>query len=240
MPNHATLSTNPARLLVADDDQLTLRYLADNLTSDGYTVAAAGSVGAARIVLERGPVDLIAVDVNGNTLALLDALRAGELYHVGAETPVLVLTGRGDEQHRVRMLERGADDVVLKPFSYPELRLRVAAVLRRAGRSRDHRHHIGAIEVDPRARSVWVAGRPVRLSRTEFSLLAVLAAHPTRTFTRAELVAELWGPNGIVTSRALDSHAHRLRRRLQDAGAGPGFVQNVWGVGLRLAAPSTH
>ena len=160
MPNHATLSTNPARLLVADDDQLTLRFLADNLTADGYTVATAGSVGAARIVLERQPADLIVVDVNGNTLALLDALRAGELHHVGADTPVLVLTGQSAEQHRVRMLERGADDLVLKPFSYPELRLRVAAVLRRAGRSRDHRHHVGPIEVDPRARSAWVLNQP--------------------------------------------------------------------------------
>ena len=102
MLNHATLSTNPARLLVADDDQLTLRFLADNLTADGYTVATAGSVGAARIVLEREPVDLIVIDVNGNTLPLLDALRAGDLHHVGAQTPVLVLTGHGEEQHRVR------------------------------------------------------------------------------------------------------------------------------------------
>ena len=239
MPNHATLSANPARLLVADDDQLTLRFLADNFAADGYTVATAGSAGAARIVLEREPVDLIVIDVNGNTLPLLDALRAGDLHHVGAQTPVLVLTGHGEEQHRVRMLERGADDLVLKPFSYPELRLRVAAVLRR--------QDAAAITATTSARSrstarrsAWVAGRPVRLSRTDFSLLAVLRADPTQTFTRAELVAELWGPNGIVTSRALDSHAHRLRRRLRDAGAGPGFVQNVWGVGLRLTDPSTH
>jgi two-component system, OmpR family, phosphate regulon response regulator OmpR len=118
-------------ILIADEDELTRRFLADNLIADGVNARAVGSAEATRTLLSQDPVDLLLVDVNGQTLELLDALRRGELAASFRDTPALVLTTSDDELHRVRLLERGADDVQLKPFSYPELRARIRALLRR-------------------------------------------------------------------------------------------------------------
>jgi two-component system phosphate regulon response regulator PhoB len=106
------------------------KIMADNLTADGLCARTAGSTDATRALLSQDPVDLLLVDVNGHTLELLDALRGGELPASSPDTPALVLTGTPDQLHRVRLLERGADDVLLKPFSYPELHARLRALLR--------------------------------------------------------------------------------------------------------------
>ena len=114
-----TQNGHAGRLLIVDEDDLTLRFLADNLTADNYATSTAATAGAARILLERDPVDLLLVDVNGNTLRLLDSIRHGEIKGSSPDLPVIVLAGYGDELHRTRLLEHGADDVQPKPFSYP-------------------------------------------------------------------------------------------------------------------------
>jgi DNA-binding response OmpR family regulator len=119
------ITTTSHVILIADEDELTRRFLADNLIADGLSARAAGSAHATRALLAQEPVDLLLVDVNGQTLGLLDAVRGGELAASSPDTLALVLTASHDELHRVRLLERGADDVQLKPFSYPELRARI-------------------------------------------------------------------------------------------------------------------
>jgi len=132
------------------------------------------------------------------------------------------------------VLDRGADDVLAKPFSYPELRARLAAVLRRADRRRAPRLlRVGELTVDVVARTVRVAELTVELSGKEYELLRTLAREPSRVFTREELLRIVWG-RGYGGSRTLDSHAYRLRRKLTTAGSGP-LVQSVWGIGYRLA-----
>ena len=145
------------------------------------------------------------------------------------ELPVLILSGRAGELDRVRGLERGADDYLAKPFSYPELRLRLAALLRRtAGRTGIGRIRVRGLELDPRSREVWVRGEPIHLSRKEFALLALLARAPTYTYTRAELLREVWGfQTSEIKTRTLDSHAHRLRIKLSTP-TDP-YIVNVWG-----------
>ena len=121
-----------------------------------------------------------------------------------------------------------------KPFSYGELRLRVAALLRRAQGRRAHgRVRVGPLEIDPDARSVRVAGVGVELSQKEFALLRALAADPTRVYTKEELLRGVWGYRSMGATRTLDSHACRLRAKL-GAGGGGRWIVNVWGVGYRL------
>jgi len=229
-----TQNGHAARLLIVDEDDLTLRFLADNLTADNYTTSTAASAGAARIVLDRDPVDLVVVDVNGQTLGLLDSIRNGEINGCSPDLPLIVLAGHGDELHRTRLLEHGADDVLVKPFSYPELRARIAAVLRRcASRARwAGVLRAGPVKIDAHQRRVMVHDTPVSLSRCEYQLLLTLMTEPERTFTRAELLCAVWGQRSFQRTRTLDSHASRLRGKLAAAGA-QRMIQNVWGVGYK-------
>jgi DNA-binding response OmpR family regulator len=185
-------------------------------------------------VLDRDPVDLLVVDVNGDTLGLLDSVRDGEINGCSPDLPVIVLAGHGGELARTRLLEHGADDVQTKPFSYPELRARIAAVLRRASGRRRLAGVVGAgpVRIDVHHCQVTVHDTPVSLSRCEYQLLLTLMSEPERTFTRAELLQAVWGERSFQRTRTLDSHASRLRGKLGAAGA-KRMIQNVWGVGYK-------
>ena len=227
------------RVLIVEDHELTRRFLADNLLADGYDPVGTGSVADARQLIATDPPAVAVLDLglpDGDGLALLTELRRPG-SELDPELPVLILSGRAGELDRVRGLERGADDYLAKPFSYPELRLRLAALLRRtAGRTGIGRIRVRGLELDPRSREVWVRGEPIHLSRKEFALLALLARAPTYTYTRAELLREVWGfQTSEIKTRTLDSHAHRLRIKLSTP-TDP-YIVNVWGVGYRLVDP---
>ena len=227
-----------AVILIVEDSAPTRAFLADNLTADGYEVLLAAELSAALRTLELHPVDLAVVDIglpDGSGLELLRRVRegGGPGSRIDARLPLVVVSGRTGETDRVRGFERGADDFVTKPFSYGELRLRIAAVLRRARERRvDGRLRVGELSLDPVAREVRVRGARVDLSAKEFALLRRLAAEPTRVYTKSELLRDVWGFRALGATRTLDSHACRLRRKL--AVAGDRFVINVWGVGYRL------
>jgi DNA-binding response OmpR family regulator len=147
--------------------------------------------------------------------------------------PILILSGRATELDRIRGFERGCDDYLVKPFSYAELRGRVRALLRRARTTPGSgRLRIGSLELDPLAREVRIDGEQVALSKKEFALLRALAVQPTRVFTREELLRGVWGYQSLCATRTLDSHASRLRKKLNVGGNA--FVVNVWGIGYRL------
>jgi DNA-binding response OmpR family regulator len=155
------------------------------------------------------------------------------MSRIDPNLPMIVLSGRGEEVDRVRGFDRGADDYLSKPYSYPELRARLRAVLRRAqGRRASGHIRIGGLVVDPRAREVHLHGQRLALSHKEFSLLRILATDPTRVFSKGDLVRTVWGQQTLGASRTLDSHACRLRRKL--GVRGERFVINVWGYGYRL------
>jgi DNA-binding response OmpR family regulator len=144
------------RVLVAECDGRALTFVAENLRADGYDVAAAADTDQALGQLASA-IDTVIVDVNGDTLGLVDAIREQRRAVVDPLVPILVLTSRACEHHRVRLLEPGADDVLLKPYSYPELRARLAALLRRSqARTVPQVLPAGMLRLDVRARRVWV------------------------------------------------------------------------------------
>jgi DNA-binding response OmpR family regulator len=231
--------TDPPRVLLVEDDPALRTFLADHLAADGFVTLLAETVAEGLRMLEHRRPDLALIDVglpDGSGLDLIARVRGadGIASRVDPATPLIVLTGRAGEIDRVRGFERGADDYVVKPFSYGELRLRLLAVLRRsrARRTGAGRVRVGALEIDPVSRDVCLHGAPVVLSQKEFALLRALAADPTRVFTKTELLRDVWGFRSPGTTRTLDSHACRLRRKL--GGGGDRFVVNVWGVGYRL------
>jgi DNA-binding response OmpR family regulator len=196
-------------ILLAEEHDATRTFLAENLTADGYRVLSAPDRAKALALLATAHADLIVVDVNGQTLALLDAIRSGEKLagRVDPDVPLIVLSRDADRLQRIRVLERGGDDVVRKPFSYPELRARIAAVLRRSEIRRGARIvRAGPIVIDVRSREVRVFDRAVELSDKEYQLLVALAGEPTRVFTREELLRCVWGSQTFGRTRTLDSH----------------------------------
>jgi len=222
------------RILLADEDEMTRVFLADNLAADGYRVTTVTDRNDALHHLRATGADLILVDVNGQTLDLIDWVRSADpaMCAIASDTPVIVLTSHPEELHRVRLLDRGGDDVIAKPLSYPELRARIAAVLRRtAPRQPQPVLTAGPLRLDPHRRSVTVDDRVVEVSAIEYRLLHTLASEPSRVFTRAELMADVWGYTTGHT-RTLDSHACRLRAKL--ANPTHKLIVNVWGVGYRL------
>ena len=199
-------------VVIVEDDRATRRFLADNLSADGYEPVEAETAQDGRRLLSELTPELAIIDLglpDRDGLDLLRELRAGgeRGVRLDPQLPVLVLSGRAGELDRVRGFERGADDYLVKPFSYPELRGRIAALLR-------------------------LAGEPVVLSKKEFALLRALASDPTRVYTREELLRGVWGFQSIGRTRTLDSHASRLRKKL--SAGGEAFIVNVWGVGYRL------
>lgn len=227
-----------ATILVIEDHVPTRTFLADNLVADGYDVIEADGVSEARRLLERAFPDLAIVDLglpDGDGLDLLTLVRDADRIagSLDPDLPLLVLSGRVKELDLLRGFDRGCDDYLMKPFSYYELSARLRALLRRSERRPGTgRLRVGSLELDPASRQVWVRGEPVSLSKKEYALLRALAGEPTRVFTREELLRGVWGFRAMGATRTLDSHAFRLRRKLNQAG--DRFVINVWGVGYRL------
>lgn len=227
-----------ATILLVEDHQSTRTFLADNLSADGYEVIEADGVSEARGLLEATFPDLAIVDLglpDGDGLDLLVHVRAADRIagRLDPDLPLLVLSGRVTELDLLRGFDRGCDDYMLKPFSYHELNARVRALLRRTQRRPGTgRMRVGSLELDPLSRQVWVRGEPVALSKKEFALLRALAGDPTRVFTREELLRGVWGFRAMGQTRTLDSHAFRLRQKLNRSG--DRYVINVWGVGYRL------
>jgi len=224
-------------ILIVEESEHTRAFLAEQLAADGYEVLLADSRRRALALLGTHRPQLVLADLNGQTLALLDAVRRGAatVGEFDPQTPMIVLTARADELARVRVFDRGGDDVVAKPFSYPELRGRIRALLRRASEPRPRTlSRVGALSVDHRTREVRVGEQPVALAAKEYELLRALIADPTRVFTHEELLREVWGLNGQARTRTLDSHAWRVRKKLEDARPGRRLMINVRGVGYRL------
>jgi DNA-binding response OmpR family regulator len=229
---------DPATILVVEDDTATRTFLADNLTADGYELLVAENAQHGLRLLETEFPDLVLVDIGLPDVSGFEVLRRvreadGIASRLDPSTPLVLLTGRDGELDRVRGFERGADDYICKPFSYPELRGRLAALLRRADhRRRTGRLRVGELDIDPQARTARLRGEALALSQKEFALLRMLASEPARVFTKDELLRQIWGFRHLGTSRTLDSHACRLRHKL--GVHGDQFVVNVWGIGYRL------
>jgi DNA-binding response OmpR family regulator len=226
-----------ATLVVCEDDPPTLDLLCDHLRADRFdALPAPCAADALRLCHYKDP-DLLLLDLRLPDASGLDVLReirasAGPTGRFDPGLPVIVLSGRASDVDRVRGLEAGADDYVPKPFHYQEVAARIRSVLRRRDSRREGPRRIGELFIDPGRREVRVGDREVKLANKEFSLLRALAADPHRVFGKEDLLRDVWGFRSIGRTRTLDSHASRLRRKLDPDNAR--YVVNCWGVGYRL------
>jgi DNA-binding response OmpR family regulator len=201
-------------LLLAEPELDTRAFLERHLKHDGF-----------RVVDGQVRPDLVLL---GDTDAL-DECRAAH-----GDVPVIVIgEPQSDAVDRVRALDRGCDDFLVRPFDYEELLARIRAVLRRTMPAGHERMQAGPITADLATRCVRVDGHPIALAGKEYELLVKLMSDPTRVFTKESLLRDVWGFRSLGRTRTLDSHASRLRRKLSSVGPGA-FVINVWGVGYRL------
>jgi DNA-binding response OmpR family regulator len=227
-----------ATVVVCEDDPITLELLCDHLEADRFRTLPAPSVADALRLCHFKQPDLLLLDLglpDGSGLDVLREVRdcdgsGGGRYDTSL--PVIVLSGRAADADRLRGFGAGADDYVSKPVHFAELAMRIRAVLRRRGERRSGPLRAGDLLVDPWRREVRVEGRPVKLAKKEFELLQALASDPLRVFSKEELLRDVWGFRAQGRTRTLDSHASRLRRKLDPQGRR--FVVNVWGYGYRL------
>src|SRR5919106_4244177 len=221
-----------ARVLVVDDDATVRDVVGRYLDEAGYQVdlAADGPTGL-RAARERRP-DAVVLDLMLPGMTGLDVCRA--LRREDDRLPIVMLTALGEEDDRVLGLELGADDYVTKPFSARELVLRIGSVLRRS-RPADPAGSLlvdGALRVDPAARRSELDGRELALTTREFDLLAYLLAHPGRAYTRAELLAEVWGWE-FGDQSTVTVHVRRLREKIEADPTRPQRIATIWGTGYR-------
>jgi len=234
------------RLLLVEDDRMIGDTLRAALRLEGYAVDWVRDLAAAQATLASERFDLVLLDLGlppggppgearGAALAdgldLLRALRARE-----DATPVIVLTARDGPGDKVRGLDIGADDYIVKPFELDELNARIRAVLRRhGGRAQTVLSH-GGVALDPATRQVSLNGAPVMLSAREFAVLEALMVRPGALLSRAQIEDRLYGWGEEIESNAVSVYIHQLRRKL-----GADFIQNVRGVGYCVAptAPPT-
>ncbi len=225
----------PRRVLVIDDEEQIRRALRSILTSRHYEVASAdtGEAGL-EAAIDRRP-DLVVLDLSLPGMSGLDVCRELRAW---SSVPILVLSVRDDDQDKIAALDLGADDYLTKPFSAGELLARIRALLRRAvvGDAGPQVVTIGGLMVDLARRVVTVDGGEVRLTRTEFDILAVLSRNADRVVTSRMLLETVWGPeysSDLVTLRA---HVSHLRRKIEPSGGVPRYVLTEPGVGFRLVA----
>ncbi|WP_295695165.1 phosphate regulon transcriptional regulator PhoB [uncultured Maricaulis sp.] len=207
---------NPQVLVVEDEDALAtlLQY---NLEKEGYSVAVARDGEEALIQAEESTPDLVLVDWMLPKVSGIEVCRRLRGRQETANVPIIMLTARGEETDRVRGLDTGADDYVVKPFSMTELFARIRAVLRRIrpGLAGDV-IEAGDISMDRVAHRVRRADREIHLGPTEFRLLDYLMQHPGRVFSREQLLDAVWGSDVYVEARTVDVHVGRLRKALNN------------------------
>ncbi len=220
------------RILLVEDDRAILDGLRAALTTEGYEVECAqdGRTGLARA--RAGDHALLILDVMLPGMSGFEV--AKKLHDEGRPLPILLLTARGDEDDRVLGLELGADDYVTKPFSLRELLARVRSMLRRTRplpSKRSHLFQFGDVSVDFKRQAVRKAGRPVELSAREYRILAYLIEHAGEMLSREQLLREIWGYDAFPTTRTVDNHILRLRKKIEDEPESPRHILTQRGAG---------
>jgi DNA-binding response OmpR family regulator len=231
--------TTSSTILLVDDDETVRKVLTFPLERDGYEVLQAADGEEALKRFGESPVDLVVLDIMLPRLDGLDVCKA--MRAQSSSVPIIMLTARDDELDKVLGLELGADDYITKPFSIREFRSRVRALLRRARAPRhepsedaEQTIEIGDLVIDLTRRTVALAGEKVQLTYVEFELLAILAGHPGRVYTRRMLLETLWGSADFRDPRTIDVHVRHLREKLELDSRDPVYILTVRSVGYRF------
>ncbi|MFD4141816.1 response regulator transcription factor [Streptomyces sp. NBC_00390] len=225
-----------ASVLVVEDDPVIRGALIEILTAHGYGVRTASQGFEALREITQCPPDVVVLDLGLPDLDGLDVLR---MIRGISRVPVLVATARDDDTEIIKLLNAGADDYMVKPFSGGQLDARLQAVLRRAGpadeRARQPVVHVGDLRIDPLARTAQLAGRELTLTRREFDLLAYLAANADQVVSRRRILADVW-QQPYLEDQTVDVHLSALRRKLGERAARPRYLHTVRGIGIKLVS----
>jgi DNA-binding response OmpR family regulator len=226
------------RILLVDDEHAIQTLLSYPLRKDGYEVVQATDGRAALARFAEGSYDLVVLDL---MLPQLDGLEVCRRIRARSTVPIIMLTARAEEIDKVVGLELGADDYITKPFSMREFRSRVKAALRRADMqphgsapTGDDPLDIAGLRIDFDKRAVRVRGEPVQTTFVEFEILAALASHPGRVYTREMLLTRIWGDAAYRDPRTIDVHIRHLREKIELDAKQPEYLFTVRGVGYRF------
>ena len=226
--------------MVVEDEVALAEVLGSYLEREGFEVHLSHDGQAAVAAARDVDPDIVVLDLG---LPGLDGIEVCRQLRTFSDAYVVMLTARDDEVDKLIGLSVGADDYMTKPFSPRELVARVHALLRRPRHTRPLRttpddgpvlRDFGPLSVDPLGREVWLDGKAVPLTRTEFDLLAALTDHPRMAFSRRQLIDQVWGPGWVGDEHLVDVHIGHLRRKLDDEAATSKFVSTVRGIGYRM------
>ncbi|NIA24424.1 MAG: response regulator [Gammaproteobacteria bacterium] len=224
-----------AALIIIEDDVRIRQTLTARLAERGHDVRAAGSGLAGLELVVSGSPDAVILDLG---LPDIDGAELLKMIRAVTAVPVIVATARDDEQEIVHLLDAGADDYVVKPFSAAHLDARIRAVLRRGSETAEKSVlSLGDLVMDLASRDAWLGDRTLALTRKEFDLLAYLAQRPGTVVGRRELLAEVWRQPYGGADKTVDVHLSWLRKKLGESAAEPRYLHTVRGVGVKLVAP---
>ena len=231
-----------AKILIVDDEPRIRELIREHLQYAGYVCEEAGDGSAALSLLSGGGFDLVILDVMMPFMDGMTCLREMRARHIN--TPVIILTARGEEIDRILGLEMGADDYIVKPFSPREVVSRIKAVLRRTCAAPDTAQEeklttltFGSLEIQPERYSVKLAGQSIACTPREVELLYLLASHPGRVFDREQILSRIWGYDFFGDTRTVDTHIKRLRQKLSCDEMGQKWdIITVYGVGYKFEA----
>jgi len=221
------------RILLVEDEERIAAFIYKGLHEELYTVDVARDGGEALDIALAGEYDLIILDVR---LPIRDGISVcRELRAQGNTTPILMLTARDTIDDRVRGLDAGADDYLVKPFAFQELLARLRALARRPPVVQDHTLHMENLTLDTRTHQARRGAQPIDLSAREYRLLEFLMRHPGQVLTRTQIAEQIWGYDFDANSNVVDVYIRYLRRKVDDPFE-PKLIQTVRGVGYKLEA----
>ncbi|PIE24602.1 MAG: DNA-binding response regulator [Planctomycetota bacterium] len=229
------MKTTSELILVVDDEIELAEGLRFNLEHEGYEVELCAEGATAMERIRAGGISLVLLDVMMPGMSGLEVLEM--LRDEGDRTPILLLTAKSQPEDKVRGLELGADDYITKPFGLPELMARIRAVLRRVQPEADAPAevlHFDELTIDFRRYVVARDGNEQRLSRFESEILRYLLAHRDEVVTRGDLLTKVWGYTNLPTTRTVDNHIARLRKKVETRPEQPRFIQTIHGIGYRF------
>jgi len=222
------------RILVVDDDQRLCAIIKRGLLEEAYAVDLAYDGEEGEYLAEVNPYDLIILDImlpNKDGIEVCHELRARNI-----NTPILMLTAKDTVEDRVRGLDTGADDYLIKPFAFNELLARVRALLRREGMSKSPELRVGDLTLNTLTRQIWRGQRPIELATKEYVILEYFMRHPNVVVTRTMIEEHAWDYDFDSLSNLVDVYIRRLRRKIDNEGE-DSLIQTVRGAGYRLKAP---
>ncbi len=222
-----------SKVLVVDDEKLIVKGIRYSLEQDGMEVDCAYDGEEALQKFSTGHYDIILLDL---MLPKIDGYTLCQTIRETSEVPIIMLTAKGDDMDKILGLEYGADDYITKPFNILEVKARIKAIIRRTSRTAaaeepESTVSFGDFRLDRESRRVYIASKEINLTAKEFDLLELLAFHPTKVYSREQLLNLVWGESYPGDVRTVDVHIRRLREKIEKRPSEPQYVHTKWGVG---------